>query len=277
MVRLDRGLQQVGSTYEVGHEAVGGLLVHLLGRAHLQQPTRIEDRQPVAHGERLLLVVGDEHEGDAHLALQALQFHLHALAQLQVERAERLVEQQHLGPVHQRPGQRHALLLPARQLVRAPPAHVAELHELEGLGHSGADLVAAHLLHAQTEADVVGDGHVGEQRVVLEHGVDRALVGQKRAHVVAKDPQAAVGGEVEPGDHAQRRGLAAARRAEQGEELAVADGEVEAVDGGHLAEALGDAVDLHGRYRFGHAHLRCAKLVPHLLGRARTPDQLACG
>ena len=37
-------------------------------------------------------------------------------ADLGVERAERLVEQQHLGLVGQRPGQRHPLLLAAREL-----------------------------------------------------------------------------------------------------------------------------------------------------------------
>ena len=56
----------------------------------------VEDRDPVAHGQRLLLVVGDEHEGDADLALDLLQLDLHLPAQLEVERAERLVEQQHL-------------------------------------------------------------------------------------------------------------------------------------------------------------------------------------
>ena len=49
----------------------------------------------------------------------ALQLLLHLLAQLQVERAERLVEQQHLGPVDQRARQRDALALAARQLARA--------------------------------------------------------------------------------------------------------------------------------------------------------------
>ena len=47
------------------------------------------------------------------LVLDALQLDLHLLAQLEVEGAERLVEQQHLGPVDQRPGQGHPLALAA--------------------------------------------------------------------------------------------------------------------------------------------------------------------
>jgi hypothetical protein len=88
--------------------------------------------------EGLLLVVGQVEEGDPHLALDALQLRLHLLAQLLVERAERLVEQQHRGAVDERPGQRHTLLLAARELARprllAPP----QLDRLEGLGHPGA-------------------------------------------------------------------------------------------------------------------------------------------
>ena len=46
---------------------------------------------------------------------------------------------------------------------------------------------------------------------------------------------------LQPRDHAQGRGLAAARRAEQRDELAVLDDEVDAVDRLHLAEVPADA------------------------------------
>jgi hypothetical protein len=55
-----------------------------------------EDGQAVAHRERLLLVVRDVDEGQPDLLLDLLELDLHRLAQLQVERAERLVEQQDL-------------------------------------------------------------------------------------------------------------------------------------------------------------------------------------
>ena len=50
------------------------------------------------------------------LGLDALELDLHLAAQLEVERAERLVEQQHLGVVDQGAGQGDALLLPAGEL-----------------------------------------------------------------------------------------------------------------------------------------------------------------
>ena len=67
-------------------------------------------------GERhcLFLVMGDMDEGGAHAPLDRFQFILHLAAELQVQRAQRFIEQQHGGFHHQRPGQRHALPLPAR-------------------------------------------------------------------------------------------------------------------------------------------------------------------
>ena len=56
-----------------------------------------------------------------------------SLRTLRVERAERLVEQQHLGLDRQRAGERHALALAARELRRVAVGEAAQVHELEQL------------------------------------------------------------------------------------------------------------------------------------------------
>ncbi len=84
--------------------------------------------------------MGDEHEGDADVVLDRLQLDLHLLAELEVERAERLVEQQHLRPVHERPGEGDPLALAARELRRLACAVVAEANGLEHLGGPRAAL-----------------------------------------------------------------------------------------------------------------------------------------
>ena len=56
---------------------------------------------------------------------------LHLLAQVLVERAERLVEQQHIGVEHEATRQRHPLLLAAGQFARVPLGEPAQAHELE--------------------------------------------------------------------------------------------------------------------------------------------------
>ena len=74
------------------------------------------------------------------------------------------------------------------------------------------------------------DVHVREEGVVLEDHRHVAVAGRQVGHVAVADatlPPVAV---LQPGDRAQQGGLAAAGRAEQGEELAVGDRQVERVE-----------------------------------------------
>ena len=74
------------------------------------------------------------------------------------------------------------------------------------------------------------------------------------------------GGDVlEAGDHAQRRGLAAARRTEHREELAVFDVERQIVDRGDFMEALGYTVE---------TNVGLCQSAPHkgALGTAGAPE-----
>ena len=114
----DGGGEQVGLAEEVGGERRARQLVQLGGRAELLDPSAVHDRDGVGHRHGLLLVVRDVHEREADLGLDALELHLHLPAQLEVEGAERLVEQQHRRPVDDGAGQRDALLLAAGQLRR---------------------------------------------------------------------------------------------------------------------------------------------------------------
>ena len=81
------------------------------------------------------LVVRDEDERDPELGLERLELDLEVLAQLRVQRAERLVEQQHARPQHQRARERDALLLAARQLVGLAPRELGHVDQLERLAH----------------------------------------------------------------------------------------------------------------------------------------------
>jgi hypothetical protein len=111
--RVDLRIHQVRDAEEVGDIGVGGLVVDVGGGAELHDVALVHHRQAVGHRERLLLVVGDVQESDPDALLQRPELDLEAAAELGVERAERLVEQQHRGPQHQCPRERDALLLTA--------------------------------------------------------------------------------------------------------------------------------------------------------------------
>ena len=163
------------------------MLVHLGRSADLLDPALVEHREAVAHRQRLLLVVRDVDEGDPELLLDPLQLDLQLLAQLQVERAERLVEQERLRPVHDRARERDALALAAGELRRLAAAVALEPDERERLAGAPPPLGARHLLHAEPVLDVLLHGHVREERVVLEDRVDVAGVRRQLRDVLAAE------------------------------------------------------------------------------------------
>ncbi|EFL00826.1 predicted protein [Streptomyces sp. SPB78] len=75
-------------------------------------------------------------------------------------------------------------------------------------------------------------GHVRVQRVVLEHHRDVPVLGGQVRHVAVADADGAAVDVLQTGEHAQRGGLATAGGADEDEELAVLDGDVELVDSG---------------------------------------------
>ena len=125
------------------------------------------------------------------LAMDPRQLGLHLLAELEIERTERLVEEQDGRSLGEGTRQRDALLLPAGHLGGHPPVESAESDEVEVLAGPTADLRGRQLLHPQPERDVLGDRHVREQGVVLEDGVDVAPVGRQVVDLPALDPQLA--------------------------------------------------------------------------------------
>src|SRR5438132_5861401 len=171
-------LEHVGDPDEAGDELGCWTLVDLGRRADLFDPALVEDREAVAHRERLLLVVRDVDERDADLAdltLDALELDLHLLPQLQVERTERLVQQQDLRAVDERARERDPLTLASGELHRLPLAETGQPDDLQRFLDPFPPLGARNVLHAQAVRDVLGNRHVREERVILEHGVAGAV------------------------------------------------------------------------------------------------------
>ena len=170
--------EQVRDAEEAGDELRARPLVELGRRAELLDLAAVHDRDRVGHRHRLLLVVRDVDEGDPQLVLDALQLELELLAQLQVERAERLVEQQHLRPVDERPRERDPLLLAAGQLARLARRRSSSSPTRRRISAYTRllQLGALDPLSPQPERDVLVDRQVREEGVALEDGVDVALV-----------------------------------------------------------------------------------------------------
>ncbi len=117
----------------------------------------------------------------------------------------------------------------------------------------GLALGAIDTLDPQAVGDVLADRHMRKQRIVLEHGVDVALVGRHAFGGLAENLDMALVRLLEAGDEAQAGGLARARGPEHGEELTFGDVERDAVDGADRAEPAADVHEPDGwRHGLGH-------------------------
>ena len=86
---------------------------------------RREDGDLVTQRERLVHVVRHEEDRRAQGPLNLLQLALQLRAHDRIQRAERLIHQQDVRAVGERPGHAHALTLAARQLGRVAIGHLA--------------------------------------------------------------------------------------------------------------------------------------------------------
>jgi hypothetical protein len=194
--------------------------------------------------------VGDQDDRHSGGAQDARDVVAHGAAQERVDVAPRLVEQDHGRLGRERAGQRHALLLAARELVRMAALEAAEPDQVEDLGHAG-DATAPR----KAVAHVVGHAEMGEERVVLE---DHPHVAALRRNPAAAGHHAVVDADLarvrllEAGHQAQHGRLPAAARAQHGQQLAALDGEVGVAHGLDVAEALGHAAELDHRGIGGH-------------------------
>ena len=118
-----------------------------------------------------------------------------------------------------------------------------DLQDARRLLHLALDLRPRHALRDQRKGDVPAHVHVRIEREQLEHEGDVALRGALPGDVLAAEEDPALGRQLEAGDHAQGRGLAAARGAEQAEELAVLHGEGRVLHRHEVGEGLVQALD----------------------------------
>jgi hypothetical protein len=150
------------------------------------------------------------------------------------------------------------------KLIDPPPPEALQTHQCQHFGNAIGDFRPRDILLTQTKADVSLDRQVWEERVALEHHVHRSPVRLDRDDVLAVEEDAALGRRLEPGQHPQQRGLAAARRTKQREKFVMPDIERERFNRHDRAEPLGDGLEAHQRLFFVRCrYLRCLAAVRH--------------
>src|SRR5665647_998031 len=232
----DQGLG-VG-VFRVGH--------HLERLADLDDAAQVHDGDAVADHPGQREVVGDEDVGDPHLLLLLDHKLEDVVADGDIEAGHRLVGDDHVRPEHGGPGDADALPLPAGELVRVA------VQVLGGRPQAGLvdRLDDALFFLALARADVVDLERFGDDVEDCLLGIDRvvgvleddlrllAVLAQgllaELLHRQALVEDVAARGIFEAEHGAPRGRLAAARLADEGEDLALFDLEADVVDGLHV-------------------------------------------
>ena len=231
---------------ETCDEAVGRLLVELQRRAVLLDPALVEDDDAVGQRHRLDLIMRHIDHGGLQPLVQPCDLDAHLGPEAGVEVRERLVEQEDVGLADDGAADGDALALPARKLLRLAAEQLFDLQHAGGFRDLAVDLGLVCAQHLERKAHILGHRHMRVERVGLEHHGDAAIRGRHRVHRLAADQQLAGGDLLQPGDHAQQGGLAAAGRADEDDQLAVLDGERDVADGLDPAEGFGDVLEFYG-------------------------------
>ncbi len=209
-----------------------GMVVEVLRCVDLLENPLADHGDPVAHRHRLDLVVCDVEGRRRQVVLDPSDLRAHLHAELRVQVGERLVHQERLRLPDDRAPHRDALPLPSGERFRLPLEELLEAEDLRRLSDPAVDLLFRELPKLEAERHVVVDGHVGVQRVVLEHHRDVPFLRWHGVHHAVPDRDRAVGDRLESRDHPKRGGLAAPRRADQDDELPVLDRQVQIRDRG---------------------------------------------
>jgi hypothetical protein len=237
---------------DLGEEVLGPLGPRageeLLGRGGLKDPAAVHEHDPVGRRPGEAHLVADHHHGHAGGGqvphdVQDLVDHL------RVQGRGRLVEQQQLGLHGQGPGDRHPLLLAARQLGRELAGLVLDPDPGQQLAGPALGLLpglAADLDRAQ--GDVVEHALVGEQVELLEDHADvRAQPGQLaplRRQGPALQADGAAVDRLQPVDSPAQGRLARPRGADHDHHLARVHLEVDVLEHVQVTEVLVDALHL---------------------------------
>jgi len=241
---------------EFKDEGRSGIVVDGLGFADLLDAGVVHDDDFVGEFEGFLLVVGDENGGEVDAFVEFAEPAAEFLADFGVERAEGFVEQEDFGLGGEGAGEGDALALAAGELVGPTVGDAGELDKVEQPVDALVNFLVAGAIrataNAEAEGNVLENGQMAKERVVLKDEADAAVTGRGVGDVLAMKEDAAIAagvGVFQAGENAQEGGLTAAGGAEEGDEAAGWNLEFKVLERDKAAKGFADVdgVDAHGK------------------------------
>src|SRR5690606_61699 len=206
----------------------------------------IDDGHLVAYRADDVHAVRDQHDGQAQALVDVQQQAQYGLRGFGVQGGRRLVAQQDLGPVGQRPGDAHALLLPAGQLPGVFGGMLGQAHQGQHFVGAPQAFGAGHAGQLERKADIIQHRARTQQIEMLEHHADTLaelpqLRFGKLGDVLVPHPDPAFRRPLQEVQHADQGALARPRAADDAKDVPLPDVQIHAGQG--MRDAAGRCVD----------------------------------
>ena len=232
----------------------GDAALELVGGALGHDPAVVEQRDPVGELVRLLQLLGGEQDGDA-AGGQVADDLPHGPPAARVQSGRGLVQEDQPRVADQGHGQVEPPPHPARVGAGQLAGGVGEVELAEQVGRPAPPLGAAQVMQVGHQEQVLGAGEQvvdgGELAGDADRGPDRVRRG---GQVVAGHPQLAAVGFDQGGQDLDDGGLAGPVRAEEREDRALGDRQVDAVEHDLVAVGLAQSGDRDGQRGRGGGH-----------------------
>ena len=211
-----------------------------------QHSTSMHQREAVAT-LGLVHEVGRDEDGHPLIARKHEELLPEAVSGDRIDPGGRLVQDQKLGRMDHRHGERQTLAHAERQRLGTGVDDACEIETLGKLRDARGDVLRGQSIEPRMQVQVLPHAQLAVERKGLGH--EPQTPAQRRVlriHRPVEDPRLALGGRQEAGEHPHGRGLAAAVGAEEAEDLALVDRETDPLDRGEVAEAPGQALGTDG-------------------------------
>ena len=167
--------------------------------------------------------MGDIYKRYAESLLNVFKLNLHILAELEIERSERLVKKEDSRLNGKRTGNCDTLLLTARKRIDISSFKAVEVDKIKHFLNRLANFLFLHLLDTKSERNVLVNIQVRKQRITLKNGVYLSLMRRYTIdNFILKDNLSAVRFK-ESGDDTKCGCFSATRRSQQGNKFLVSN------------------------------------------------------
>ena len=215
------------------------LVADRVGRVALDQPPVVHQTHTVA-ALRLIEVSRGYQNGDA-VFHQLIQDGPEMAARNRIDAVGRLVQEQDFRAVQQGTHQAELLLHAAGKFAGLAAAEGFHAGHAQQVRQDAPALGGRHAEQVGIELHVFVDGEIGVEAEALGHVADGVLDGLGIfGHVMAGDPGLALARIEQTAQHPQCGGLAGAIGADQSEDLAAGDFQVQMIDRGQRVEVPGE-------------------------------------